>query len=174
VNFSSSTKLSAGQSVTCLKNFGSGSTVNIPEGNLILSGGDQKISGTGLTVKEVIFSGTGTKTVNYNVINGKVTVQSDVTLTSTSVSPSITGDVINNGTITGDSVYLSVSGNITNNGTWNNKSVSLTGTQSISISGNPIQSDISISVFEIQPCICRKCEFFLFHKTIRGSVCYLS
>jgi len=149
VNFSSSTKLSAGQSVTCLKNFGSGSTVNIPEGNLILSGGDQKISGTGLTVKEVIFSGTGTKTVNYNVINGKVTVQSDVTLTSTSVSPSITGDVINNGTITGDSVYLSVSGNITNNGTWNNKSVSLTGTQSISISGNPIQSDISISVFEI-------------------------
>jgi len=119
VYFFSSIKLSSGQSFTFFKDVtGSISYVNIPEGNVILSGGDQKI-GIGFTAKEISFGGTGTKTVSSMTI-GKLAVPKDVTLTG-SGTLTVNGDASNSGTITG-SLSLKISGNITNSGTWNNSS----------------------------------------------------
>lgn len=124
--------------------------------------------GVRIPVAEDIVEINGTVTVNNSPWISGIIVNAGATLTNYyrcysngcggSGDVYVTGDVINYGTITNNGVgtgdypsqlSLIVSGNITNNGIWNNKFVGLNGTQSRSITGNPIQSPVSLGGFEI-------------------------
>jgi hypothetical protein len=121
-------------------------------GSLIFDGSSQTISGT-ITADEVIFSGSGSKTIYGNtVINGNLTVNPDISVYNRynySYILTVNGDIENAGTIQsyGSALYINVSGNIINTGTWTNHRTTLTGTDPkyISTGNNTIGSDIVLN-----------------------------